>query len=431
MKRILLAALLGCACHKAPGKPPVIVSFTVDNVTPAEGDSITFSYQVTGATSVRIDPLPGPVTSSPVTVMTSVGGDFTLQAQNGAGSVQQIITITVKPALPVSVDQFTALPGQAAAGTDVTLSWKVTSASGLSLSDGSSNPPRDVTGLTSIHVNPLATTVYTLTAQAKPNHTPASASATAVARVAQPLTVSSFTAAPSTINQGDAAMLSWDGTATSWAVTDGTTGVTVNRGPLKSLTVRPSVTTTYTLIATGRFGTFSPAPVTVTVTPNPASTLKYTPPTVSGQTLQLIALPCSPCSSMTLSLVATGATSLRGVALDVPLDATKMQAPSGLGSFVTDSTPAAALVLGSGPLQNVLVFAAALKGNNGTAVASDVSFTPSAEVAHFVLTVQPQGGVGVVFDGTTPTGSAAIQSFIQSASGRTQGMIAVGKLEAQ
>ena len=434
MRRVLLAALLFCACHHGPQKPPVIVSFTVDNATPAEGDSISFSYQVTGATSVRIDPLPGPVSASPVTVTPFVGSDFTLSAQNGAGTVQQTITITVMPATPVSVDRFTALPGQAAAGTDVTLSWKVTAAATLSLSDGSSNPPRDVTGVTAVHVNPTVTTVYTLTAQAKPNHTPASASARAVARVVQPVMVSSFTATPSSILQGDPATLSWGGTATSWAVS-ANGGTPVNRGPLKNLVVRPASNTAYTLIATGPFGTLSPAPqVVVTVRPNPASTLTYTLPAASAKPLMLKAISCSGSTTCVLALVAQNATSLRGVAVDVPIDSTKVTLdPTKLvlnTAVIADTPPAADAVIGSGPLHDTLVFAAARKGN-GTATASDVQLNPGDEIAHFTIALASSAGRGPVFDGTTAAGNAAITSVIQStALGRVAGGVAVGKLDA-
>lgn len=424
MRRVLLAALLLCACHH--GKPPVIVSFTVDNAMPQQGDSINFSYQVTGATSVRIDPLPGPVSESPVAVTPSVGGDYTLQAQNGAGAVQQIITITVVPAFPVSVDLFTAFPGQASAGTDVALSWKVTSAVTLSLSDGSSNPPRDVTGLTGVHVNPTATTVYTLTAQARPNRTPASASAKAVARVVQPVTVSSFTATPSSITQGQPVTLSWDGTATSWAVNDAST--TINRGPLKKLVVHPTANTTYTLIASGPFGTLSPAPaVPVTVAAHSAVSLAYTNPADTAPPFKLSGS-CSG-SSCTMSLIAQSAVSLHGMALNLPLDSTKVTV-SGLSvaSKLSDATnPAQSIAIGSGPLGNKLIFGAALKGN-GTAPGGDVSFAASELLASFTLTVVSAGGSGPVFDGT------GLQSYIQSTSGTTSSRnpvaVAVGNLSA-
>ncbi len=85
-------------------------------------------------------------------------------------------------------------------------------------------------------------------------------------------------------------------------------------------------------------------------------------------------------------------------------------------------------MLGTGPLRGQLVIGAALKGS-GTAFAADMNLAPntaSAEVLHFSVALQALGGQGIVFDGAT-----AFASFIQSASGRTPGGIAVGRLEAK
>jgi hypothetical protein len=87
------------------------------------------------------------------------------------------------------------------------------------------------------------------------------------------------------------------------------------------------------------------------------------------------------------------------------------------------------VVLGQGPLHDTIVFAAARKGT-GAAPASDVSLASGAEVARFTLTLSPAGGSGNVFDGTTAAGAAAIASVLQSASGRSAGAVAVGKLDA-
>ena len=80
---------------------------------------------------------------------------------------------------------------------------------------------------------------------------------------------------------------------------------------------------------------------------------------------------------------------------------------------------------GNGPLRDTLVLGAARAGT-GSGPAADLAFVAGDEVAHFVLALQTQGGQGPVFDGAT-----AFKAFIQSASGRTPGGIAVGRLEAQ
>ena len=232
--------------------------------------------------------------------------------------------------------------------------------------------------------------------------------------------ISFFTATPSTpILQGDAATLSWDGTALGWAVT--ASGITTNLGVKKNLVVRPSVTTTYSLTGTGPGGAAGPQQLTVTVTPRAGTTLVYTPPTVTTEKLQLLAT-CSPCTPMTLQLVAAVPVALRGVAVDLPLDSTKISLDPATFVAALDTGKA---VLGSGPLHDQLVIGGALKGS-ATGLAADMSFAANAEVLHFSVALQAPGGQGIVFDGAT-----AFVSFIQSASGRTPGGIAVGRLEAK
>jgi hypothetical protein len=421
VKKLILVALLLAACSKKSA--PVIQSFTADKSEITAGDSVTFTFAVGGATRITLLPAPGVVTASPVTVAPTGTTTYTLRAENDVGAVSQDLLVTVKPPVtPARIASFNALPSQVAAGKQVTLSWSVTNAASIKISDGSANPPTDVSSATSTVVTPTATTTYTLTVTALPGTTPATVTATAVARVAAPATINSFTASSSAINQGDTITLSWDGTATSWSLSDGTT--TTNYGPLKTATFEPAPpSVTYTLTATGLGGNAT-ATRSITVTPQPGTKLVYTAPTVASQALQLVADPCGACTSIILRLVATGTLSLRGVALDLPLDAAKVSLdPATFAApFVTGANPAAMAVLGNGPLKNTLVLGAGLKGN-GTAVAGDVSAT---EVAHFTLALVPAGGKGVVFDGATLASNPAFKAVIRSAG--TAAGIAVGKL---
>jgi len=320
----------------------------------------------------------------------------------------------------VKVTRFTAVPGRAAAGAPVTLKWTAQQAVRLELNDGSGGPPQDVTSSSQSVVNPTVTTVYTLTAFAKDGRTPGSASAIAVARVAPPTVVTSFTATPDSIEQGSPSTLRWDGNATSWAINDGT--APTNLGPMKVLQVQPSTTTAYTLIATGPGGTVSNSPVTVTVAPKVGTTLVYTPPT-SGA-LQLLADDCpTPCTAITLRV--KGTVPMRGLALDLPLDVSKVSFdPTSFGSDLATNSKA---VLGNGPLQGVLVLGVARTGD-GTSPASDITLP---EVAHFTLTLVPAGGVGPVFNGSALAANPRFNAVVQSASGRAAGAIAIGTLAAQ
>jgi len=416
---------MSCSKHK-----PVIQSFTADKTTVYSGDTVRLSFAVSGATTVSITPLPGVVTTSPVAVNPTVTVTYTLHAQNGDGEVTQNILINVLPRSSAPTISFEALPSQVRPGNPVTLSWSTTLAQSVQLSDGSSAAPADVAASGTTTVTPLSTTIYTLTVTGLPGALPVTAKA--VARVAAIPRIASFTASSTNVNQGQVVTLSWSGTAARWSLSDGTT--TTALGPATSAVVRPGTpSATYTLTATGVGGTDTRA-LTINVAANQGTTLVYTAPTnLTGMQLMLVtnnACP-PPCTAITLRLVPvvplTGVT-LRGVALNVPLDSGKVSIDPNAAivnaSIITGSPPAAKAVLGTGPLKDTLVIGAASKGN-GSAVAADSTATGATEVAHVVLTLNTAGGKGIVFDG------AKVVSAVQSAAGRALGVVAVGKLEVQ
>jgi hypothetical protein len=429
-------SLGGWSCSKSK---PVIQSFTADKTTVYSGDTVQLSFAVTGATRVSITPLPGVVTSSPVAVTPTVNVTYTLHAQNDAGEVTQNILISVlpRPNAP-TLNSFEALPSQVRPGSPVTLSWSTTLAQSVQLSDGSSAAPADVVASGTKTVAPSATTVYTLTVTGPPGSLPAQLTAKAVARVAAVPHITSFTASPSTnVNQGTAVTLSWTGTASRWSLSDGTTTTPTPLGPATSAVVRPSPpSTTYTLTASGVGGTDTKT-LTINVAPMLGTKLVYTAPNnLTGMQLMLVDVACaSPCTAITLRLVPVVSATLRGVALNVPLDSSKVRidATSGFvvnsSLFAPDSPVAAKALLGSGRLKDTLVIGAAKKGGCTSpvtcAAAADFTVTGTTEVAHVVLTLVTAGGTGIVFDG------GKVVSAVQSASGRALGVVAVGKLEVQ
>jgi hypothetical protein len=423
---VAVFSLGGSSCSK---HKPVIQSFTADKTTVYAGDPVQLSFAVSGATLVTITPLPGVVTSSPVAVTPTVNVTYTLHAQNGDGEVTQNILISVlpRPKTPTIVS-FEAFPSQVRPGNPVTLSWSTTLAQSVQLSDGSSAAPADVVASGTRTVTPSATTIYTLTVTGPPGSLPAQLTAKAVARVAAAPHIASFTASPPTsVNQGTAVTLSWTGIALRWSLSDGTT--TTNLGPATRAVVRPRPpSTTYTLTASGVGGTDT-RPLPITVNPMQGSTLLYTNPTnLTGMQLKLVADTCAPtCTAVTLRLVPVGTATLRGVALNIPLDSSKVSINPNAAivntSIFTDSPPAAKAVVGSGPLKDTLVIGAAKKGNGSAAAADGPPVT--TEVAHVVLTLNPTGGQGIVFDG------GKVVSAVQSTAGRALGVVAVGKLEVQ
>ena len=324
-----------------------------------------------------------------------------------------------------------AMPGQVAAGDQVTLSWSTTGAERATLAEGAGQPA-DVLVNGSLAVRPAATTVYTLNVYNKPGLTPASLTARMVARVRGPTSVGGFIATPPEILQGESSKLSWTGNATRYTITDGTTGAILNLGPRRSVVVRPSASTTYTLTATGPGGPLSsPRQTAVAVIRRPATGLKYDPPTAVAP-LELVAAACvsPPCTSVTFKILATTAVQLRGAALNLPLDPTKVSfvdTSFGLGSPIAAAVSKA--TLGRGALQDVLVLGIALRGSS-TAPAQDVTLNAGVELAHFSLALLPGSGAGPAFDGAATAGSA-FKASIQSASGRAANLIAVGTLKAE
>jgi len=419
MRRIATAALLVLGCGGSP--PPQIDSFTADNPNPLPGAEVHLTYLVRGASSISIAPGPGQVTQSPVTVRPFEPTTYTLRAVNKGGAVSKEVLVNARNPAAASVLEFSVVPSQAPAGTPRTLSWKITNSQRSTLAGGAAGSIA-IEPVGHASDTPAQTTTYTLSVTSSVGFTPALITARAVARVVAPGVITSFAATPSAILQGDAATLRWDGTALGWAVA--TNAGSTNLGVAKSLVVRPATTTTYALTGSGPGGVVGPRQITVTVTPRAATALAYTPPVVTSEKLQLVAACVGPppCTTMTLRVLTATAVALRGVAIDLPLDSTKLSLdPATFGSVLD----AGRVLLGTGPLRDTLVFGAAMKGT-GTAPAADQSLAAGVELAHFSVALQSVGGQGVVFDG-----AAAFASFIQSASGRNPGGIAVGRLEAK
>ena len=388
----------------------------MDNANPAFATTVHLSFSVKDAEAISIIPEPGEVNGSPVTVLPKGPTVYTLRASNPVGSSYKSITVTPQvPPGAAAVVRFSVLPAQAPPNTPRTITWKVNNAVVLQITGGLL--PDSFLPLSGQATDtPATTTVYTLSATSSIGYMPPVTVVTAAARVVQPVSIASFSAAPSTIAQGDPATLSWDGTAQSWAIGQ------ADLGPAKSMTVRPSQTTTYTLTAKGATGDTETRTATVTVTPRAGTGLAYAAPAASTGLVLLADACAAPCTSLTLRLKAAGAVSLRGVALDLPLDSTKVSLDPATFRSAFDT---GASVVGNGPLHDTLVLGAARNGAGGVP-AADLAFSPGDEVAHFVLALQPQGGQGPVFDG-----SLAFRAFIQSASGRAAGGVAVGRLDAQ
>lgn len=182
---------------------------------------------------------------------------------------------------PVTISSFDASPTTSIPGAPVTLTWVVSGATSLSISDGSG----PVTGATpisgnSVQVSPTATTTYTLTATgpsgsvstitgSNGSQQPAAATVTVV-----PLPViSSFTATPSTIANGQSTTLTWNVTnsvSLSLQAQDTVTGAIGSQdvSGMTSIIEQPSNTTKYTLFAISAAPSAPGASAELTVTVN-------------------------------------------------------------------------------------------------------------------------------------------------------------------
>jgi len=246
-----LAILPGAA--RAAGALPVISAFEVNPDTINLGEAVALSWEVTGATALKIDQGVGPVTSTATAVKPTGTTTYILTATNASGSSTAKVTVTVLPPPPV-INSFGATPEPIAAGQSTSLRWSVSGATSLSIDNGVGT----VTG-TSRKVSPTATTTYTLTAK---NAGGTKTATVTVNMMASLPTIASFTASPNTITAGGSAKLSWRVSgATSLSIDH---GVGIVEGT--SCEVTPTRTMLYILSATNATGT-STEQTTVTVVP--------------------------------------------------------------------------------------------------------------------------------------------------------------------
>jgi hypothetical protein len=425
VKRALALGLLAlaAACHSGPS----IDSFTADKASISSGDAVTFSWKVSGATRLSLDPDVGDVTgTTSAQAHPFATGEYTLTATSGSDSSKARVNITVKPAPGTAT--FVASPPQAAPGDPVTLSWSIAGATSVSITGLGTQPASG-----SAVVTPSQTTRYTLT--------PAGAAPIdLLVRVASKPVITSFVAPP-TAQQGSDVTLTWTATnATRFTLTSDA-GLSLFLGPLTSATVQPTQTTTYTLTATGPTGSATQAaPVAVVATPG--SSFLYTPPAAGAEVARLLADPCpSPCTQLALSLVAAQTVTADALALDLPVPGAARVAlhqnagapdwqvnPNGDALDPGTAPPAAALALpSSGPLARVLTLGIAQKRAGSGAVATPKQLQPGAVLARFKLDLVPAGGTGLVF---SPMQSQA-PSFLLRAAGAPQGSLAIGTLRVQ
>jgi hypothetical protein len=262
-----LLTLLGC---EGGGDPSVVVNVArvavgLEPATAAltTGGTQRFTATVTGArdTSVTWTATGGDITRDGVYTAPGTAGTYTVRATSVEDTrryAESLVTVTGPSEPPPVITHFAAAPSTINAGQSTKLDWEVAGSASLRIEPDVGS----VSGGAGVTVSPATTTTYTLTA----TNAAGSVTATTTVTVNQPPTISSFTAAASTINAGQSVTLSWTATgATSLSIAPGVGTVTGT-----SVTVTPTTTTSYTLTATNAVGNVT-ATATVTVTPPPGA----------------------------------------------------------------------------------------------------------------------------------------------------------------
>lgn len=139
---------------------PMIDSFGASSTSVFVDDTITLFWSVTGANTLILNPGAVDVSATnEIDVVVTADTTYELIAGNANGSVTSSVPVTVITTPPV-IQSFTASSTNVFLGSEITLSWQVDDATGLSIDQGLG----DVTGIISTQLVINADITYTLTA---------------------------------------------------------------------------------------------------------------------------------------------------------------------------------------------------------------------------------------------------------------------------
>lgn len=258
---------------------PKVVAFAASPTSVAPGGTTVLSWEVTDATTVKIDVMGGGSVQAATELLmgnvTSAALDattvFILTAVNDDQTTTANVTVIVEAqATPAQITELTATPPMVAMGGSTTLAWKTSNAvSGVIRAGGAelyTIPASDLAvGSYQVPVINQATT-FTLAVRGADNVEVTQD--VSVTITAQPMpAVVSFSATPPSITAGGQTTLAWNVTnATSVVVTGPASGQVYSGANLMgSATVMPGMTETFTLVASdGANSAMATAVVTVT-----------------------------------------------------------------------------------------------------------------------------------------------------------------------
>jgi uncharacterized cupredoxin-like copper-binding protein len=248
-----------------------IVTFVANATSIKAGETVTLSWQVTGASHVELIgmekedeavlPLTGAIEAWPMTTTS-----YTLIAYGLDGNgVSKSLTVNVGTKGDVKIDSFNASTAKVTPGQTVLLSWKVSNGTSVRIM-GIEKEDEVIWPLQgSVAVWPAATTTYILEATGF-NGEVASASVTVNVTESQGPTIISFTANKTEIRPGELVIMSWiTQNALYCTIVTSSGKKLLNRLPIGLVLLTPDITTTYTLTAYGINGTQTTGPLTITV----------------------------------------------------------------------------------------------------------------------------------------------------------------------
>jgi hypothetical protein len=250
--------------------PPVVASFSVNPSVITAGQTANLTWNVTGATSVRIDPTIGTVAGSGnQTVSPTATTTYTLTASNGGGTSTGTAVIAVNHGVTApAVLDFGISPSAIVPGQVATLHWNVTGATSVFIDQGIGSVP----AVGSQQVSPYYTTTYVLTVydieapvtvtatlQVTPGYSPPYGGP--VPPYGDLPLIASFTIDPPSVSPGTSATMSWSVAGADLIIID-----RIYRPlPLSgSMMIMPTTTATYILTASNSAGSVT-ASATATV----------------------------------------------------------------------------------------------------------------------------------------------------------------------
>ncbi|MFH1321406.1 MAG: hypothetical protein ABII90_12245 [Bacteroidota bacterium] len=358
--------------------PPTVNYFYTSDYNIVAGDPTTLVWATTLADTVEIDHNGGSDLdpSGSVAVYPTTTTTYTITATNSYGTDTKSLEITVsEPLEPPEIISFYASPSAILLGSSTTLTWEVTGATSLDITNiDETVTPVDVGIITD---DPSVTTTYSLIAINSAGYDIRDVTVTVAEITPNPPTINSFACTEIngeaisatdtvTINEGDSITLSWSITDADIANIDPGIGSVANSLGTKIIT--PSDDTTYILRATNIDGSVTDT-VTVTIIP-------------AGEPPEIILFGASP-----TEISAGGSTTLHYETLG----ATTLHINNGVGTINTNLDTGGVTIHPTISLEYTLT---ATNSDGTTTATADVIVNGYVEDSEWELFLGPKEGCG-------------------------------------